>query len=91
MNTLFAHVPLLSQITVSDSPIRICLFSEGPFILAIIEDTSLQTQPLDKRFWISAEHNKAHNNYIDFTKRGGKYSISDLHNIYIIERYGYCN
>ncbi len=91
MNTLFAHVPLLSQITVSDSPIRICLFSEGPFILEIIEDTSLQTQPLDKRFWISAEYNKAHNNYIDFTKRGGKYTISDLHNIYNIERYGYRN
>ena len=50
MNTLFAHVPLLSQITVSDSPMRICLFSEEPFILEIIEDTSLQTQPLDKSF-----------------------------------------
>lgn len=91
MNTLFAHVPLLSQINVSDSPIRICLFSEEPFILEIIEDTSLQIQPLDKSFWITAEYNNAHNNYIDFTKRVGKYSISDLHNIYTIERYGYCN
>lgn len=91
MNTLFAHVPLLSQITVSDSPMRICLFSEEPFILEIIEDTSLQTQPLDKSFWITAEYNKAHKNHIDLTKRGDKYSISNLRNIYIIERYGYCN